>query len=143
MSENPSPAPGSGFNTGYSSTKTRFNQLRVPGTGSGPDPESPVAVDRYQDFVAAGAGGVPGMIMVEWKPVEALLVNAVQQFVDPFGHARPIVEEIVDAVQHVGDGLHLHGVDQLRNRGGVDVAATVLDPGAAPCFGGFTGAGWR
>ena len=64
MSEDPSPASGSGFDTGCSSTETRFNQLWVPGTGSGPDPESPVAVDRCQDFVAAGAGEVPGMTAV-------------------------------------------------------------------------------
>ena len=64
MSEDPFPASGSGFDTGCSSTETRFNQLWVPGTGSGPDPESPVAVDRGQDFVAAGAGEVPGMTAV-------------------------------------------------------------------------------
>lgn len=32
-----------------------------PQQRSGPDPESPMAVDRCQDFVAAGAGEVPGM----------------------------------------------------------------------------------
>ena len=64
-----------------------------------------MAVDGGQDFVAAGAGEVPGMTAVGREPVEAFLVDAVQQFVDPLGNARPVVEEVADAVQRVGDGL--------------------------------------
>ena len=59
-----------------------------------------------------------------------------QQFVDPLGHARPVVDKVTDAVQRVSDGLRLRGVDQLWYRSEVDVVATVLDPGTAPRLGG-------